>query len=96
MKISGRLLKICEILVNKQYFGGNKYFYVTFDTDTEKIRGAFSDKMISEAIDEYIALNHTRLIKPLVNQIDAKGKKKYNTATATKQVKASLRQMYVS
>jgi len=88
--------KICEILVNKQYFGGNKYFYVTFDTDTEKIRGAFSDKMISEAIDEYIALNHTRLIKPLVNQIDANGKKKYSVASATKQVKLGLRQMYVN
>lgn len=87
--------KICEILVNKQYFGGNKYFYVTFDCDLEKIRGAYSQKMMEEAIDEFIALHHSRLVKPLINQVDGKGKKKHNVSSATAQVKATLLQMYV-
>ena len=61
--------RICEILINKQYFGGNKRFYLTYDCDNEKILGNYSSTMISEAIDEYIALHHTKLIKPLLNQI---------------------------
>ena len=89
------IFKICEILVNKQYFNGNKYFYLTIDCDNEKIRGAFSDKMIDEAIDEYIATNFTKKVKPLVNQRDVKGKKKYTNASATAQVKAQLRKMYL-
>ncbi len=87
--------KICEILVNKQYFAGNKYFYVTFDCDNEKIKGAFSPKMISEAVDEYIALSHTRLVKPLLNQITAQGKKKYDMKSATAQVKKNLTLSYL-
>lgn len=87
--------KICEILVNKQYFNGNQYFYLTFDCDSEKIRGTFSDKMINEAIDEYIALNYSKKVKPLLNHKNSKGKSKYTSQTATKQVKQELRKMYI-
>lgn len=87
--------KICEILVNKQYFGGNSRFYVTFDCDQEKIYGTFSDKMINEAIDEYIALNHRLKVKPLLNQTNSQGKKVYSVANATSHVKKELIQMYI-
>jgi len=87
--------KICEILVNKQYFGGNSRFYVTLDCDNEKILGTFSKKMIEEAIDEYVALNYLRKVKPLLNQVSAQGKKKYNPATATASVKTELLKMYL-
>ena len=87
--------KICEILVNKQYFGGNKYFFLTFDCDTEKICGTYSDRMINEAIDEYIALNYTKKVKPLLNQRDKKGKKLHTPITATKEVKNRIKQMYL-
>ena len=88
-------LKICEILINNQYFNGNTRFYLTFDCDNEKILGTFSQKMISEAIDEYIALHHTKVVKPLLNQIDSKGKKVYTSETATLQMKKQLMKMYV-
>ena len=88
--------KICEILVNKQYFGGNKYFYVTFDCDLEKIKGAYSQKMMTEAIDEYIALHHSRLVKPISNRVNAQGKKKHTSQSATKEVKDTLVKMYVN
>ena len=87
--------KICEIIVNKQYFGGNQRCYVTFDCDHEKILGTYSSKMMSEAIDEYIALNHRTKIKPLLNHTNAKGQKMYNTQTATNHVKNELYNMYV-
>jgi hypothetical protein len=88
-------LKICEILINNQYFNGNTRFYLTFDCDQEKILGTFSQKMISESIDEYIALHHTKVVKPLLNQIDSKGKKVYTPETATLQMKKQLMKMYV-
>ena len=89
------MFKICEILVNKQYFNGNKYFYLTCDCDNEKIRGTFSDRMINEAIDEYLAINFSKKVKPYINQRDSKGKKKYNSTNASAQVKAQLRKMYL-
>ena len=52
--------------------------------------------MISEAIDEYIALHHTKLIRPLLNQVSSNGKKKYNQQTATKEIKNKLTKMYLN
>jgi hypothetical protein len=87
--------KICEILVNKQYFGGNERFYVTFDCDHEKIYGNYSQKMMDEAIDEYIALHYRQKIKPLLNQTNSTGKKVYTAQSATAYVKKELQQMYL-
>ena len=87
--------KICEVLVNKQYFSGNKYIHLTYDCDIEKIKGNFSKKMMEEAIDEYIAINYSKKVKPYLNQINAKGKKKFTPQTATAEVKKLLYQMYV-
>ncbi len=87
--------KIIEILVNNQYFNGNKYFYLTFDTDTEKILGNYSTKMINQAIDEYISLNHRTKVKPYLNQLDTKGNKKYTSEKAIKLAKSQLIKMYI-
>lgn len=87
-------LKICETLVNKQYFGGNQYFYLTYNCDSEKIVGNFSKEMFSEAIDEYVALNFSQKVKPLMNMRNAKGKAKYNSQTATKHLKELLHTSY--
>jgi len=86
--------KICEILVNKQYFAGNKYFHVSYNCDTEKIMGNYSKTMINEAIDEYIAINYTKKVKPLINMRLNNGKAKYNSASATKEVKKNLLHNY--
>ncbi|MEN8882713.1 MAG: hypothetical protein ABF244_00570 [Flavobacteriaceae bacterium] len=87
--------KICEILVNKQYFNGNNRFYITFDCDHEKIMGNFSRKMVEEAIDEYVALNYLKKVKPLLNQIGSNGKKKFTPSTATTYIKKELLTMYL-
>jgi|TARA_R110000751_G_scaffold94864_1_gene185242 hypothetical protein len=86
--------KIMEILVNKQYFAGNKYIHLTYDCDTEKIKGNYSKNMIDEAIDEYIAENYSKKVKPLLNQINNQGKKKYTPQTATAEVKSLIIKMY--
>ena len=87
--------KISEILVNKQYFAGNTRFFITFDCDSEKIYGSFSKKMISEAIDEYIALNYSKKIKPLINMRGVDGKPKYTSETAMAELKKMLYKSYV-
>ena len=87
--------KICEILVNKQFFAGNIRFFITFDCDSEKIYGSFSKKMIEEAIDDYIALNYNKKIKPLINMRGVDGKPKYTSATAMAELKKMLYKSYV-
>jgi hypothetical protein len=86
--------KIIEILVNKQYFGGNTRFYLHFDCDHEKIHGNFSKVMVSEAVDEYLALNHRNKVKPLLNKVNSQGKKAFTMATANAHVKKELMKMY--
>ena len=76
-------------------FSGNKYFYLTYDADEEKIKGNFSQKMMDEAINEYIATNYSKKISPLLNIRDEKGKKSYTIPTATKKVKDQLKSMYL-
>jgi hypothetical protein len=88
-------LKICEIMINNQYFNGNNRFYLTFDCDNEKILGTFSQKMMSDSLDEYIALYHRVKVKPLLNHTDSKGKKIYTNESATQQVKKQLMKMYL-
>ena len=56
--------------------------------------GNYSKAMINEAIDEYIAINYTKKVKPLINMRLTNGKAKYNSATATKEVKKNLLQNY--
>lgn len=84
-----------EIMINNQYFNGNTRFYLTMDCDNEKILGTYSTKMMSDTIDEYIALNHRIKVKPLLNQVDRNGKKIYTPQTASQQVKKQLLKMYV-
>jgi len=87
--------KICEILVNKQYFAGNERFYLHFDCDHEKIMGNYSQKMITEAIDEYLALNHRNKIAPLLKKVNSSGKKMYNSNTAYVHARKELMTMYI-
>lgn len=87
--------KICEILVNKQYFAGNERVYLTFDCDHEKIHGNFSNKQIVEAIDEYIALNHRNKIAPLLKKVNSKGKKIHTNASAYTFARSELMKMYI-
>jgi hypothetical protein len=88
-------LKICEIMINNQYFNGNSRFYLTFDCDNEKILGTYSQKMMSESIDEYIALNYRNKVRPLLNQVDKNGKKIFTPESASQHVKKQILKMYV-
>lgn len=88
-------LKIAENMVIDQYRNGNERFFVYVDLDREKIFGKFSKDVFLRAVDEYVSVNHTKLVKPLINQIDDKGKKKHTTTTAINEVKKRLIETYL-
>jgi len=87
------VFRIIEIMVNKQYISGNNRFFVTYDADTEKIRGAYTKQMFSDAVDEYIALSYNQKVKPLLNMIVG-GVKIHTPESATNEIKKELTNQY--
>lgn len=72
---------IAEKLVWNQYKIGNKRFYVYIWREDKKIKGLFSPKMFSDAIQEYLS-EHSKPMRPFLSKTDANGKKVYNYQTA--------------
>jgi hypothetical protein len=83
-------MRIAEIMVNNEYNAGNKRFYVYVDMDEEKIRGKFSQEMIENAVDQYIAEFHSELLRPYLVRKDASNKKMYDENKARTEVKNRL------
>lgn len=73
------IYQIVEKMVSKEYDkgGDNIRCFVYIYRMERKIKGAFSPKMLSEAIMEYISENQ-RILKPLLQKRDGTGKKIYN------------------
>ena len=78
-KLAGdfEIFSIAEKLVNKQYFAGNNRFFIYILRDKRNIQGAFSPKMFSEAIQEYISEN-AKVLRPILAKRDIKGNKCFN------------------
>jgi len=83
-------LKIAEIMVNEQYFNGDKYFFLYVDLDEEIILGNYSPKMMKEAIDEFVSENYNRLVKPKLNRRDDMGKISSDPKKVIREVKDRL------
>lgn len=86
--------KIMEIMVNRQCNNGNFRFFLFYDCDRDKIKGNFNKLMVDEAIQEYISLSYHSKVRPLLNMIDAKGRKIYNTETAITHLRNLLLKTY--
>ena len=80
--------------MNKEYFDGNKRFFVYVDTEEEQIMGAFTPKMLKEAIDEFVSLNYNKVIKPQLNRRDSRGKVTSDPAKVIRDVKDRLFKQY--
>jgi hypothetical protein len=83
-------MRIAEIMVNNEYNAGNKRFFVYIDMDEEKIRGKYSQEMIDNAVDQYIAEFYSELLRPYLVRKDANNKKMYDENKARSEVKARL------
>jgi hypothetical protein len=88
------LLKIIELMVNKQYYDGNKRFYVYADIDDEKIRGNYTPEMLNVAIDEFISSQYRKIIQPMLQERTMEGGKKYTPAEAVQATKSRIIQNY--
>ena len=87
-----QMLKVAENIVNNKYNSGDNYFYLYVDIDTEKIHGDITSEMVTEAIDDFVSLNHNSVVKPYKNKRDAKGKKIHTPESAILEAKKILRQ----
>ena len=57
--------------------------------------GKIDSKKLDFAINQYIEENFRRVISPMLQIVDAKGKKKYTSDTAVKAEKARIMNLYV-
>ena len=83
-------LKIAEIMINQQYFDGDKYFHLYVDLDEEIILGNYTPKMMKDAIDEFVSENYNRLVKPKLNRRDEYGRISAEPKKVIREVKDRL------
>ena len=87
------MMRIAEIIVNKEYLRGNIRFFLYVDMDEMKIRGEISDELINQGLEQHIFEEHNKLLKPyLVQKVG--NKKKFTEESARKEVLNSLKATY--
>lgn len=69
-KISGNLehLLIMEKLIELKFKAGESCFHCYLSKDTGKIRGRFTRRDFKTAVEEYLASNYQRILKPLLDK----------------------------
>jgi hypothetical protein len=80
-------LSVAEIIINKRYEEGDKWFFLYADIDNEKIYGSFTDEEFDNAVNIFIQNNYSQLITPLLKGRDEKGKKAHSSQSAMTEVK---------
>jgi ribosomal protein L30/L7E len=88
------ILQIAEYLINRKYNEGDIRYFVYVDIDNMKIRGKFTKLEVEDAIHEYITYRYARIISPMLQLRDKKGKKIYNEETALSSANQSLMKTY--
>lgn len=90
------LLQIAENLVSKKYFEGDIRYFVFVDIENMKVRGKIIKSEAEDAIHQYITERYSRIISPMLQLRDKKGKKTYNEETALSAANAQLLKVYFS
>lgn len=89
------IMQIGESIVEKKFMEGDIRYYLFIDIDNGKIKGKFTDEDIDYAIQDYVAKNHSFLVKPLLNKIDIHtGKKIYDAKSSLVYIMDSLKKKY--
>lgn len=91
-KLAGdyKILKIAQLMVNRQVREGNVRFFCYVYRDDGQIKGAFSPKMLAQAIEDFILENPSEL-QPILQRRDKAGKKIYTYEEA---LKVKVHEMY--
>jgi hypothetical protein len=88
------LLQIAEYIINKRYFEGDTRYFVYVDVENMKIRGKFSKMEAEDGIHQYITERYARIISPMLQLRDKKGKRIYNEESALKAANEKLMKQY--
>lgn len=88
-------LKIAEIMVEREYMSGNIRFFLNVDLDKEKIRGNFSKELFIDAMNDYISQHQVALLKPLLAQIDKRGRKLHDNKSAMEALRQRMITQYL-
>lgn len=89
------LIRIGELMVNKQYFDGNERYYMYIDCENMCFMGNISQKQFDEAAKTYIEENYRRMIGPMLQIRGVGNKKKWTADTAMKSEMDRLRKQYL-
>lgn len=60
------MLRIAELIINKEYASDNKRFFLYVDMDEQKVFGEFSDELRDYGVETFIYENYSRLVKPIM------------------------------
>ena len=83
-------LSIMEAMAEKNYMSGNIRFFCYADVETMKIYGNFTDEDFGDGVDAFIRQEYSKLVRPLLQYRDRKGKLMYNHETAQEEVRRRL------
>lgn len=88
------LLQIAEYLINNRYQNGDVRYFVYVDVENMKIRGKFTKIEVEDAIHQYITERYSRIISPMLQLRDKKGKKIHNEESALTSANQNLMKTY--
>lgn len=88
------ILQIAEYIVNKRYFDGDTRYFLYVDVENMKIRGKFTKEEVEDAIHQYISERYKRIITPMLQLRDKKGKKLHTEESALKSANQHLMKIY--
>jgi hypothetical protein len=88
------LIQIAEYMINKRYNDGDIRYFVYVDTENMKIRGKFTKEEVEDAIHQYITERYPRIINPLLQIRDKKGKKIYTEESALRFANQNIMKAY--
>jgi len=83
-------LSIMESMVNKKYMEGDIRFFCYADVDKMKIYGNFTEDIFNEGVNAFIRQEYSKLVRPLLQYRDDKGKLMYSHQTAQDEVRRGL------
>ena len=89
------IIRICELMVNTQFFSGNERYYQYIDCENMCFQGKVDEKLFSEACKLYLEENYRRVISPLLQIRGVGDKKKFTADSAMKSEMERLRKMYL-
>lgn len=89
------LLRIVELMVDKEYDNGNIRFYQYVNCEDMKLMGNINKDIFKEACMTYIKENYSKVIGPLLKIVSFQNKKEYTPESAYKEVMQRMENSYL-